>query len=238
MKKLIALLLFALLMAGILAATAEENLFDVPDNAESGTADFSAGSIQIEINGQPTVLGFDNSLEYSSVQDGTVQASFYAYSEDREYLYELYMIFPESVQTGSTITPEYAAKNAPDCSVVLIISNKEVEQYYFAGQIDGKAYPDGSAYTMYFDSVSASDSGRTYSGRLSAAPLGLSDDSDTLMKSFRIDEAPFTFSMSIAENSDGSEGNNPFQEAPEMPENPFGDSIPTQTTAAPEMYRT
>lgn len=206
MKRTIAVLLLLAILCCSTAATADPEVWE---------------AIEIDIDGRSLSLGFDASEEYSSVANGTVQASFYTYADNSEYLYELYMTFPVSVQAGSTITPEYAIEYAPDASVVLIVSTPEDERYYFAGQVDGAVYPDESDYTIAFDSVSVSGDTRVYTGRLSAALVAM----DLPLGLLTIEDAPFSFTMSVSE-SDADDPGFPFGTP-----NPFDDSAapsPTQ----------
>ena len=198
----------------------------------------AGGSIEIVINGRRTPLAFDGSEEYSTIADGTVQASFYAYSDNSTYLYELYMIFPDSVQSGSTITPDFALQNDPDCSVVLIISTNEDEQYYFAGQVDGAVYPNDSSYSISFDTVSADGDTRTYTGRLSASLVEMEMHPGAPLASFSIEDAPFSFSMSAAAVP-GRDNPDPFGDfTPGFPDDPFAHPQPTpKPSAAKDSWR-
>ena len=235
MNKLLALLMCLLLCTSI-AAFAEDDPFgdDAPefDFRDVMPTAASGESIEIEINGRNTSLSFDSSEKFSVISGGTVQASFYAYSDNSELLYELYMIFPETVETGSTVTPEYAIQHDPDCSVVMIISSNDVEQYYFAGQVDGAIYPSNSAYSITFDSVSLSNGQRTYTGRLSASLIDMDDTSNTPLVNFRIDNAPFSFTMPV-----GSAAAEPdFPEIPGDDADPFAD-FPTSPEPTEKAWR-
>ena len=222
MNKLLALLL-CLILGMSLTALAEDDAFsdiapdfdfrDMVPTAASGE------SIEIEVNGRSVLLGFDSSEKFSVVSGGTVQASFFAYSDNSELLYELYMIFPEAVETGSTVTPEYAIQHDPDCSVVMIISSTDVEQYYFAGQVDGAIYPSDSAYSITFDSVSLANGQRTYKGRLSASLIDMDNAANTPLVNFRIDNAPFSFTMPAGSSAAEPE----FPEIPGDEADPFAD---------------
>ena len=233
MKRVLVLLLCLLMSAAMLAAMAEGDPFEQLPEGNHAAAEGSANAIEIVIDGNATPLSFDASTEFSSIMDGTVQASFYAYSANSEYLYELYMIFPVTVQSGSTLTPEYALQHDPDCSVVLILSSKEKEQYFFAGQSDGKIYPDNSTYTMTFDTVSATESSRTYAGTLSASLAAMDPDTGTPLVPFEIQNAPFRFTIPVSQTPE----ENPFGDVPEDLPDAF-DPRPMETpTAAPDTYR-
>ena len=229
MRKIIALLLCGLLLAQWPAAVAEP--FDLPMDDAFTAVTNGADSIEIEIDGSPLSLTFDSSEEYSSVLNGIVQASFYAYSGDSEYLYELFLTFPEDVEAGSSITPEYALQNAPLTSVVMIISSRESEQYYYAGQSDGAIYPEGCSYSIDFDSVSETGTDRTYSGKLSATLVTMNADSAAPTTTFQIESAPFSFAMPMENISNGNDYN-PFDDLPPRPLEPSATTAPEKQKEA------
>ena len=185
MKRIIALMLCALMLCA--AALSE------------GTGDF----IRIAIDGRTVQLAFDNTEGYSSVVDGVAQASFYAYADGSSDLYELYMLFPEGVQPGTTIDQDYATRNAPECSLALIVTVQQSETFYFAGQLDGGAYPEGSSY------------GVRYEGALTATLTGMDVDSGATLNKVTLTDCPFQFTMPASNRRDT--GENPFEPAPTDP---------------------
>lgn len=172
----------------------------------------ASNAIEFELDGQALTLNFDPSEQFSSITGGNVQASFYAYMDGSNDLYELYMIFPRDVQAGAVIDPEYARQNAPETSVVLIITKKDSVDYYFAGQTDST---DTTDYTLTFESVSDSGNDRTYVGTLSASMIGMADGSEHELKPINIRNANFSFTMSMR--------------ADRLPEETPGDSLPPAT---------
>ena len=232
MKKHMALLALLLALCLMTAGLAEENPFDAPDPGQEAAAPSAqSGSITIDIGGAPVSLAFDPSRQYSSVIGGSVRASFYAYSDNSDYLYELFMYFPETVQAGSVIDQQDALRNDPECSVALVISTDEEERYYFAGEIDGSVYPRGSSFTIRFDTVENVSGGIAYSGRLSASLGQLEFDGTESLATFTIQDAAFSFTFP-SENT-GDSGENPFDN-PSDDEgdtyddyNPFDEVIPT-----------
>ena len=222
MKKLIAALLCAALMFAVA----------VPVGLAASEA------IELEVNGKHLTLNFDGSEQFSSITDGLVQASFYAYDDGTNDLYELYMMFPKDVQPGTTLDPEYARQNAPDTSVVMIVTTYSSLDYYFAGQSDDARETD---YTMTFDSVTDSDKGRVYSGTLSASMVGISEYDDNAISFLSFTDARFSFTMPMdgdAPSSDfpavtlppegnGSEGDGGSDDYD--PFNPFAAPTPAPT---------
>lgn len=218
MNRILKLLLCAALLTSALAFAA----------MGEGTAQ---EGIELNLDGRSIRLGFDSSREYSAIDNGKVQASFYAYADNGDNLYELFMIFPEDVKAGDVVTPESAAKSEPDCSVVMIITSSQDEYYYFAGQLDGVAYPDASSYAMTFDAVSDASDARSYSGRLTANLSGMEVSSGNSRPSIRIEDAPFSFTMPL-----GNRVSDPVDTLPPQYDNPFED-LPQSTPAPQESYR-
>lgn len=204
MKKTVAILLCALLAtlcAFSLAESPFSGLFDVlpgepgietppRDNPES------ADAIVLEINGESVRLAYDPSPQYSSIQGGIVQASYYAYGPDGKALYELYITFPETARAGMIITPEYALMTSEQSSVVLIESRDGVEKYFFSSLLDGRVYPEGSGFTIGIDSVTESNGSVSYTGTLSASLIALDMASGEVADRLEIPATPFGFTVS------------------------------------------
>ena len=204
MKKAVAILLCALLAtlcAFSLAESPFSGLFDVlpgepgietppRDNPES------ADAIVLEINGESVRLAYDPSPQYSSIQGGIVQASYYAYGPDGKALYELYITFPETARAGMIITPEYALMTSEQSSVVLIEPRDGVEKYFFSSLLDGRVYPDGSGFTIGIDSVTESNGSVSYTGTLSASLIALDMASGEVAERLEIPATPFAFTVS------------------------------------------
>ena len=200
MKRIIAMALCLLLAALTFAAMAESDLpfpFDLPEPTPAPEA-ADGESILLELNGEMVELKFDDSPEYSSAEAGLIQASFFAYASDGVTLYELFLIFPETVQPGMIITPEYSALTNVESSVVLIQSDNEDEIYYFASIMDGGNYPGGSDFSISIDGVDTSGDSVTYSGTLTAHLVALDMASGDERAALDIDGAAFRFSLGNA----------------------------------------
>ena len=204
MKRTVAIVLCALLMALGAMALAESpfgGLFDnLPgepgsDTPPRGDVDASDG-ITIAVDGETVRLAYDASPQYSSIQGGLVQASYYAYGADGKTLYELYITFPETARAGMVITPEYASLTNEESSVVLIVSRDSVERYYFSSLLDGSVYPQGSGFTIAFDSVSPEGGSVSYAGTLSANLIALDMASGDVADTLEIPDTPFRFTVS------------------------------------------
>ena len=201
MKKIIAMLICAVLAILPTLALCEES-FDNPFGIDPGEfpevsqppAD-SGESITLTIDGETVRLVYDASPQYSTVQDGVIQVSFYAYGSDNNTLYELYLSLPETVRPGMVITPEYAAMTNEESSVVLIVSQGSQEVYYFASLMDGSVYPTGSDFSITIDSITDADGGARYAGTLSASLVALDMASGDVTATLNIPETPFSFTL-------------------------------------------
>ena len=204
MKRILSFALCALLIALGALALAEapiDGLIDslpvepgdqVPprDDGEASTG------ITLTVNGETVRLAYDASPQYSSIQGGNVQASYYAYGADGKTLYELYLTFPDTARAGMVITPEYAAMTNEESSVVLIVSKDSLETYYFSSLLDGSVYPVGSGFTIAIDSVGEEAGMISYAGTLSANLIALDMASGEVAATLDIPSTPFSFTVS------------------------------------------
>ncbi len=204
MKRIVAIVLCALLTALGAMALAEapiDGLFDnLPGESGNGTPPRgeveAADSITLTVNGETVQLAYDASPQYSSIQGGLVQASYYAYGADGKTLYELYLTFPETARAGMVITPEYAAMTNEESSVVLIVSKDSMETYYFSSLLDGRVYPTGSGFSIAIDSVEDKGGMVSYAGTLSANLVALDMASGDVAATLDIPAMPFSFTVS------------------------------------------
>ena len=204
MKRTVAIVLCALLMALAAMALAEaplDGLFDnlpiEPGNSAPPRGGVeSADGITLTVNGETVQLAYDASPQYSSIQGGLVQASYYAYGADGKTLYELYLTFPETARAGMVITPEYAAMTNEESSMVLIVSRDSIEPYYFSSILDGSVYPAGSSFSIAIDSVGDEGGMVSYAGTLSANLIALDMASGGVAATLEIPATPFSFTIS------------------------------------------
>lgn len=183
----------------------------------AAAAEGARESIKIEAEGRSLTLDFDPSEEYSMVSGGLARASFYTYADQSSRLYEVTLIFPADVRSGDVIDTQYALASNPECSVVAVFTRDAAVTYYFAGVMDGTAYPDNASFAITFDEVTDAESGRTYTGRLTASLVGMDIYSDSGLQHYRIDAAPFSFTMPAANHisaDDDLDGYNPFDAEP------------------------
>ncbi len=150
-------------------------------------------SITLDIRGERVALPFDNSPQYSKIEGGVVQASFYAYSADGSMLYELYLVFPDTAVPGDTVTPQ----SASDSSVVLIVTDirADREEYYFSSATGGMVYPENSDFSIFIDSVQVTDGASAYSGRMSATLVALDMATGAPIATLDLPETAFAFTI-------------------------------------------
>ena len=204
MKRTVAIVLCALLMALAAMALAEAPLDDLfhnlpiePGNSAPPRGDVEASdAITLTVNGETVQLAYDASPQYSSIQGGLVQASYYAYGADGKTLYEMYLTFPETARAGMVITPEYAAMTNEESSMVLIVSRDSIETYYFSSLLDGSVYPAGSSFSIAIDSVGDKGGMVSYAGTLSANLIALDMASGEVAATLEIPATPFSFTIS------------------------------------------
>ena len=211
MRKLIALLLCALLAALPALALAEspfEDLIgdlidDFPDDRNDDGSRGDAGSgdtFPLTVNGETIPLVYDPTPQYSSIQGGLVQASYYAYGADGVTLYELYIIFPATAQPGMVITPEYSALTGEQSSVVLIQSDNSSELYFMSSLMNGSVYPTGSDFSVTIEDIYSVGSATTYSGTVSARLIALDEASGEVKATLEIPQTPFSFTLGGGDN--------------------------------------
>ena len=194
MKKLIVLLICALL--AFTTVLAEGDPFDQFETQGPDDDMAKEDGITLELNGESICLAFDPSPQYSNVQDGMVQASYYAYGQDGVTMYEMYISFPQTARAGMIITPEYEAITNGDASVSLVISKTKTDQvYYFSSLADGLVYPMGSTFSIAIDSITDTDQGACYAGTFSATLIALDLRSGDELATLAIPETPFSFTL-------------------------------------------
>ena len=139
--------------------------FEMPAPAAGGTLVLARGDDEI-------ALAFDPDPEFSFSSQGYVQASFYAYGE-RDELYELYLVFPEGVQSGTMVSDPADGENTAIFFYVTEVDGSG--SLAVASQASGMPYPEGSSYSIYFGEVVQTGSARTFSGAFDATLVALDD---------------------------------------------------------------
>lgn len=201
MKKILIAILCAMLLMG--CACAESPVIPGPETAVS-----TDGSMSITLNGTSLELAFDPDPLYSIVQNGCVQASFYAYDADNK-LYELYMTFPQTVQSDQSVTAE--SGGTVGSGIILYVSDETTDICSAATQYETGAYPEGSSYTLTFDEVAPNGSLCTFTGTASAKLVEVDRyfNPTSTVNDF---SASFSFTMNL-----GSSASAPVPEATQPP---------------------
>ena len=136
----------------------------IPENSMGGS-----------IGSEGILLEFDADPEYSNLLDGYVQACFFAFDADEQNYLEMYIMLPEDTQTGDM----FSAASGGLSSVTLYEVFKTGEEFYFAGQVAGFAYPDGSSYEIRISSVERSADSISMHGTLNGTLVKFSGTSPT-----------------------------------------------------------
>lgn len=215
MKRILALLLCALLAALPVLAEApeatkapEEGLYGVDFAPRDGG--LYGEDFILEINGESVRLKFDDSPLYSSIQRGLVQASYYAYGADGDTMYIMYMLFPDTAGPGMVLTPDYAALTGEECSVVVIVSTRERELYYFSSAAQGYVYPTDSDFSIAIDTIESTENGITYAGTLSASLVCMEMSSSDPLSRLTIPQTSFNFTIGGGKSENSAPGNAPL----------------------------
>ena len=133
------------------------------------------GSMRLSVLGETLTLDFDDDPMYSMLDGGYVQASFYAYDAS-DTLYEIYLLFPDDVTSGSVVTPAVsAAAGMMDAGVILYVTSDSSELYAIASQDESGVYPKETSYAITFDEVTRIGSACTFSGSVEATLMALDE---------------------------------------------------------------
>ena len=159
-----------------------------PDNTLAGN-----------FGGQALTLSFDNSAEYSMVQNGVIQACFYAYSKDESHYIETYLEIPQSVQSGDKISSAADMRGlSSSASVSFYEVSKDAEEQYYAGSIIGIPYPADSFFEINIAEVKSGADALEVRGTLSATLLLLDEDNVPQQDKMQLDGIQFHFCLPVS----------------------------------------
>ena len=244
MKKLLSALLCAMLFGCCCAA--ETPVFPSPTPEISAEPEASptpeipsdAGGMDFTYNGQTLRLDFDPDPEYSICRDGYIQASFYVEEADG-MLYELYVTFPQSVQSGGTLTPESCVQSGDIASGLMLFVSDEAgnDVCSAATQYLTGPYPEGSSYSIRFDKVTSEGTVYTFEGTMTGK---LAEVDERFYATSTINECSGTFRFTMDLGSASSEKERTAPDAKD--EAPSGeDGLPdapeSEATPQPEQQR-
>lgn len=159
MKRCAALLTMLFLMLCTCAHAL--NAADYPAWDGSSTPE---NSLYGSISGNHLILEFDAGSEYSNIADGILQACFFAFDSGEQNYLELFIMLPENAAPGDVFSTTSGAMS----SLSLYEVSKTGETLYFAGQVAGFAYPQGSSYELRIDSVERSNNTLSMRGSIDA----------------------------------------------------------------------
>lgn len=255
MKKLLSALLCAMLIGS--CAIAEAPAFPTPTPEVSAEPEATpapeaapesqpaaGGSMDFTINGKTIKLDFDPDPEYSICKDGYVQASFYVEDTDG-LLYELYVTFPQTVQSGDAVTPENCMLSGDIGSGLMLFVSDDagMDVCSAATQYMTGPYPEGSSYAISFTSVTSSGTLYTFEGTMNASLVEV-DERFYATSTINECSALFSFTMNLGSASAAPDEGRfapeaskaPSAEVPELPELP--DSTPgSEATPEPSIQR-
>lgn len=206
MKRLLAVL--ACLLIGLVSGAQTESLPPLPTPMPNVPSESEAdGAVELTLDGATLSLLFDGNPLYSMRQDGYVQASFYGQSQDQ--FYELYLLFPDSVQSGDEVSSQSAAANRDsESGILLYITGANGMAISIATQSAEGAYPAGSSYRLSFDSVIQNGGALTVSGTLEAVIADV-DAGFNPLSNLRTLTASFSFTLNSGESDEIPEPNAP-----------------------------
>lgn len=149
------------------------------------------------------LLEFDSAADYSYRNNGYLQSCFFAFDESGDYYLEMYLLLPEALQSGDSITPQSAfAAGLDNCSVTLFeVDEDNNERTWFAGQLLGSAYPENSAFTINIAQADYTQSSLHISGSISASLCLLKDGSPS-EESLSL-SADFDFTLPLSNEASG-----------------------------------
>ena len=153
----------------------------IPENTMGGT-----------IGSEGILMEFDADPEYSNIMDGYIQACFFAFDADEQNYLEMYIMLPEDTQTGDV----FSASSGGLSSVTLYEVFKSGEEFYFAGQVAGFAYPDGSSFEIHISSVERGADSISMRGTLNGTLIKFSGTSPT-GETLALGNVEFDFTLPI-----------------------------------------
>ena len=169
-------------------------------------------------------LSFDSSDDYSNLEDGIVQACFFAYDKANENFLEMYLLIPQDVQAGDVLT----SSQGLDCSIYLYETAVGSETFYYAGDL-GNGSTAGSSFELTIESAETTGTTLAMRGRLHAELAHYDSDASGRKESLTISEALFSFQLPLNENPflpapsqepDAIEPNQPSATFPSLPDAP------------------
>ncbi len=227
MKRLVAL---ALALAMLLSATALA--FNGSGYPQWDGSSIPDDSLCVAFGQDRLTLRFDPATDYSNVEDGVIQACFFAYDAAETHYLEFYLLMPQLVMPGDVLRSGGEMK----CSICLYETAVGDEDFYYAGDVDDRMSGDTS-YELTIDSVEGSGTYLRVSGSAKALLCRYERNQPT-QDTLSVDEAYFDFTMPLsaatAEPGSATPTPPPGQEtpAPTFPTQPDDSQAPGTTFPA------
>ena len=141
--------IFAALLALVLFCTSALALQGEGYPAYDGGA-LPENGLALQLASGSLLLEFDDDQDYSGISDGHLQACYFCFDAKEENYLELYLLLPEKIADGDVITPSssFAGGYASTSISLFEVDKDNNETAWFAGQILGAGYPQGSDYSI------------------------------------------------------------------------------------------
>lgn len=194
MKRMAAILLaMVLLCAHALAFSGAE--YPAWDGAE-----LPDNSIGLSFGGEKLLLEFDPSADYSKVENGEIQACFFAYNKAETHYLEMYIVLPQDIAAGDVISGKNTGAGAKFGAVSLYEVSKTGEDSWFASTDEKGAYPEKSSLEIVIEKAIITGESIMVSGSLSAGMCRYMGSLPT-DEMLQLSDARFQFALPLKGNA-------------------------------------
>ncbi|MBQ8089082.1 MAG: hypothetical protein IJ234_11800 [Clostridia bacterium] len=157
----------------------------------------SNDGMTLRLNGEDFSLEYDPSPEFTNAENGYLQVSFYG--ERGADVYELYLIFPLTVEAGDDISTERQRSVGDDESgIMLFITRNGQEINAMATQYADGAFPPASTYSIQFAQITQTGNETFFSGTVQATLINVDETFGLIDGSQEID-GTFQFTWNSAQ---------------------------------------
>lgn len=185
MKKFAALcIVTAILFSGLALA------FEGQGYPEWDGASVPDDSLCAVIDGVGLRLEFDPTPDYSNVEDGSLQACFYAYDASREHYMEVYLLLTEDALSGDS----FHSGDGRGVSIALFETALDSETFFYADD----AGADATSYTLNVESAQRDARSISMRGSFSAVLRGYDPQDRPLRAQATLEDAHFSFTLPLS----------------------------------------
>lgn len=192
-----------------------------PAQAPSFQLPAAGDGLNLTIDDIEIKLDFDSDPQYSSCSNGYVQASFFAYDES-DVLYELFMVFPDTVTSGSSVTSESCIKAGDEESGLMLFVGDACSM---ATQFKDSAFPSGCSYEIRFSEIRKNGADWTFTGTVEGSLIVIDENYNPLSETDEI-SGEFRFTMSMDGSAPAPSATPDSSAAPDAPAVPMPDATP------------